>query len=128
MSQSILDLDGFSYIIHVWELLDKEGAQKYINNLLKDEFQKFKYICAMAGRWNGTNGSGWSFNSKRYSSYITDEEVYDLIQNYDKKSINLFSDVEQVNLASFVLNYHKDEMDHANEQEAWKLVEKWKKE
>ena len=70
----------------------------------------------------------WSFNSKRYSSYISDEEVYDLIQNYDKTSIDLFSDVEQVKLATFILNYHKEEMNHANEQEAFELVEKWKKE
>ena len=128
VAESILGLDGFSYILYLWDSFDKEGVQKYITNLFKDEIQKLKFVCAMAGRWNGTNGSGWNFNSKRYSAYISDEEIYDLIQNYDKKSINLFSDVEQVKLASFVLNYHRDEMDHANEQEAMKLVEEWKRE
>ena len=80
----------------------------------------------MAGRWNGTKGSGWSFRSSNYATYLSDEEVYELIQRYDKKKMNVFSDVEQVKLASFILNYQKDEMDHVNEQEAMRLVEEWK--
>ncbi len=40
--------------------------------------------------------------------------------------MNELSTVEQVKLASFVLNNQKDEMDHVNEQEAMRLVEEWK--
>ncbi|MBQ6654120.1 MAG: AAA family ATPase [Erysipelotrichaceae bacterium] len=125
-TESILDLNGFVHIIYLWELFDKEGAEKYIDNLFSDESQKLKFICAMAGRWNGANGSGWHFPSSNYSSYLSDAEIYELIQKYDKKKIDVFSDVERVKLASFVLNYQKDEMDYVNEQEAMKLVEEWK--
>ncbi|MBQ5953796.1 MAG: AAA family ATPase [Lachnospiraceae bacterium] len=124
-SESILDLHGFSQIIFLWESFDQEGAKAYLTNFFKDESQKLKFVCAMASRWNGTNGSGWSFYSSNYSDYLSDEEIYELIQKYDKKKMNEFSDLDQVKLASFILNYQKDEMDHSNEKEAMKLVEEW---
>lgn len=125
-NESILDLKDFVHVFFLWESFDKEGANEYITSLFLDESQKLKYVCAIAGRWNGTNGSGWSFHPSNYSAYLSDEEIYDLIQNYDKKKINELSTVEQAKLASFVLNYQKDEMDHVNEQEAMRLVEEWK--
>ena len=81
----------------------------------------------MAGKWNGTNGSGWSFNSKDYSDYISDEEIFDIVQSTDKKTLNEFTETEQIRLASFVLNYSKEDMDYVTEQEALKLVNEWKK-
>ena len=125
-SESLLELSDFRYILFLWKTFDKEGAEKYIADLLKDNYEKLRFICATAGRWNGSNGSGWSFYSDNYSSYVSDEEIYDLIQKIDKKMLDKFSDIELVKLASFVLNYHKDEMDYVNEQEAMKLVEEWK--
>lgn len=80
----------------------------------------------MAGRWNGTHGSGWSFNAKNYSEYITDDEIYNLIKEFDKSKLYKFTEIEQIKLASFVLNYNKTEMDHANEQEALQLLNEWK--
>ena len=80
----------------------------------------------MAGKWNGTNGSGWSFNLETYSEYIAQDEVYNMIQSFDKSKLDEFTDIEQIKLASFVLNYNKAEMYHANEQEAMKLVNEWK--
>ena len=125
-TNSLLDLNDFNHIMFLWETFDKSGAQQYINNLFKDDFQKLRYICAMAGRWSGTNGSGWSFRSSNYTDYITEAEIFTLIQKYDKKNIEKFSDIEQVKLASFFLNYQKDEADHVNEQEAMKLVNQWR--
>lgn len=125
-SESLLELSDFGLIFHLWESFNKESAQKYLSDLLKDDSQKLKFVCAIAGRWHGTNGSGWSFHPKQYSPYLSDEEIYGLIQQFDKKRINAFSTTEQLKLASFVLNYGKDEMDYVNEQEAMELVEKWK--
>jgi len=126
--EDLLDLNDFSYIIYLWEALDQENAPKYIQGLMQDENQTLKYVCAMANRWNGTGGNGWSFNAEQYSSYISDDEIYNLIQKYDKKRLHVFSDNEQIKLASFFLNYQKDEMYHANEQKAMKLVQEWKQE
>lgn len=49
-----------------------------------------------------------------------------MIQSFDKKKLDEFTEVEQIKLASFTLNYNKHEMDHVNEQEALKLVNEWK--
>ena len=77
---NLLDASGFSLIIYLWKSFDKESAQRYITGLLKDNVTKLRFICALAGKWIGTSGSGWAFNQKDYSEYITDEEIYNLIQ------------------------------------------------
>lgn len=127
-SESIFDSNGFGIAFYLWENFDKEGVVEYLDSSFKNEINKLKFICAMAGRWNGTNGCGWSFSQKNYSEYISQEEAYNLIQEFDKSMLEEFNEVEKVKLASFVLNYNKDEMYHVNEEEASKLVDQWKKE
>ena len=124
-TKSLLDVSELHLVVYLWESFDKDSVQEYLVNLLTDEFSKLRFVCAMAGRWNGTYGGGWSFSSKYYSSYVTDEEIYNIIIKYDKKELNRFSPEEQIKLASFVLNYKKDEMYHATEKKAAELVEEW---
>lgn len=125
-SKSILDMNEFNIVFYLWKCLDKNGVEDYLKELFKTEVNKLKFICTMAGKWNGTNGSGWSFNLETYSEYIAQDEVYNMIQSFDKSKLDEFTDIEQIKLASFVLNYNKAEMYHANEQEAMKLVNEWK--
>lgn len=125
-SEFILDMNKFHIAFYLWQCFDKDYVKKYIEILFKNEINKCKFICAMADRWNGIDGSGWNFNSKNYSEYITDDEVYNLIQEFDKNKLYEFTEIEQIKLASFVLNYHKDEMNYANEQEALQLLKEWK--
>ena len=127
-SEPILDTNEFKIVFYLWECFDKDGAVDYLEGLFKTEVNKLKFICAMAGKWNGTNGSGWSFYPKNYSEYISQDEVYNMIQSFDKNKLDEFTDIEQIKLASFALNYEKTEMDHVNEQEALKLVNEWKTE
>lgn len=125
-SESILDMNKFNFAFYLWECFDKDNVKKYLEDLFEDKVNKLKFICAMAGRWNGTHGSGWSFNAKNYSEYITDDEIYNLIKEFDKSKLYKFTEIEQIKLASFVLNYNKTEMDYANEQEALQLLNEWK--
>ena len=125
-SEPLLNINGFWIIFYLWGCFDKEGVVNYLKELFKNDVNKLKFICAMASRWNGTGGSGWSFYSKNYSEYISQDEVYDLIQNFYKNHLDEFTDVEQIKLASFVLNYNKAEMDYVNEQEALQLLNEWK--
>lgn len=127
-SEPILDMNEFQIVFYLWECFDKDGAVDYLEELFKTEVNKLKFICAMAGKWNGTNGSGWSFYPKRYSEYISQDEGYNMIQSFDKNKLDEFTDIEQIKLASFALNYEKTEMDYVNEQEALKLVNEWKTE
>lgn len=73
-----------------------------------------------------SNGSEWSFYPQNYSEYISQDEVYNMIQGFDKSKLNQFTDIEQIKLASFVLNYNKNEMDHVDEQEVLNLISEWK--
>lgn len=126
-SELILDINEFDIAFYLWECFDENGAKKYLEGLFKDEVNKLKFICSIAGKWNSTDGSsGWSFYLKNYEKYISQDEVYETIKNFDKNKLDEFSETEQIKLASFVLNYHKNEIEYANEQKAQELVNQWK--
>ena len=126
-SESILEINRFSNAFDLWKLLDEEGSNKYIKDIFKDNLQKLRFICSIAGRWDGTEGNGWSFYLEEYVDYIYDEEIYNLIQRFAKKNLDKFSELELIKLATFVLNYEKYDMKHgSNEEQAAKLVEEWK--
>ena len=127
--EGIIGIEDYGLSFYLWECLDKESARKYIKNLFKDVVSTLKFICSLAGHWSGTSGSGWSFNDDNYKDYITDDEVYDTIMQNVQEKIECFTDLELVKLASFVLNYKKDQrIDYATEQRAMQLVKKWKNE
>ena len=65
-SESILDINEFSLVFYLWECFDKDGAAGYLEKLFKNDVNKLKFICALASRWDSTNGSGWGFCSKDY--------------------------------------------------------------
>ena len=64
---------------------------------------------------------------------LLDEEgsnkyIKDVFQDYAKKNLDKFSELELIKLATFVLNYGKDDRIYGvNEEQAAKLVEEWKK-
>ena len=99
--------------------------KEYVNKVFSNDISKLKFICKFAGKWSGTGGVGWSFNANNYSAYISDEEIYELIQGFDKSRIDEFTELEKIKLASFVLNYKKADEYHVNEQKAKALVNEW---
>ena len=121
-----MDIKGFKFVFYLWESFEKEGAKNYINEMFEDDVNKIRFVCMLADKWNETNGCSWSFNPKTYSKYISDEEIFNLIQDYDKSMLEIFSREEQIKMASFVLRYGKNEMFDVHEQEAMKLIEEWK--
>lgn len=127
-SELTFNINNFNSAFYLWKCFDQEGAEKYLKKLFKDEVNKLKFICAIAGRWNGANGSGWSFNSNYYSEYVSEEWVYNIIQNSYKNQLDCFTDIELTKLASFVLNYDKTEVDKVDDRKALELVKKWKTE
>lgn len=122
----ILERNEFNKVFYLWKCFDKDGVEIYLKELFKTEVNKLKFICAMATKWSSTNGSEWSFYPQNYSEYISQDEVYNMIQGFDKSKLNQFTDIEQIKLASFVLNYNKNEMDHVDEQEVLNLISEWK--
>ena len=124
--ESILEIKEFIYVFYLWECLDRDGAEKYVYKLLKHKIDTLKFICALAGKWHGTNGSGWMFYPKYYSNYISQDTIFEMIQKFDKSKLNEFTEIEQIKLASFVINYNKDERHMVCEKDAQKLVDIWK--
>lgn len=123
----LLDVESFSLVFYLWKCFDENRVQEFINKLFSNDISKLKFICKFAGKWSGTGGVGWGFNADNYSEYISDEEIYELIQGCGKSRIDEFTESEQIKLASFVLNYNKSDEYHVNEQKALALVNEWKK-
>ncbi len=122
-SDSILGIKEFYMAFYLWESLDKDGAKNYISYIFKDDVQKLRFICS----FGSFVGNVWAFSYQKYSEYISDEEIYNLIQGFAKKNLDKFSELELIKLATFVLNYGKENRKYgANEEQASKLVEEWK--
>ena len=124
-SVSISEINGFRAVFFLWKYIDERGLSDYIGELLNSEIDKLKFISTLACRWTGTT-TGWSYYSDDYEKFISRKDIYDSIMNIDKNMLYLFTELEQVKLASFVCNYNKGEFDHVSEEEAKKLLEKWK--
>ncbi len=122
----LIETRNFLDFYFLWEALDKDGAQKYLKNGFKNEVFKLKFLCKFASKWNGTKGTGWSFEQKYYKDYLNDDDVNKTILELDKSKLDQFTENEQIKLASFVLNYNKKEMDYVEEKRAKSLIKKWK--
>lgn len=127
-SESISDIKWFGLVFYLWECFDEKGVSEYLEKLFESEVNILKFICSIASKWQGTDGIRWDFSRKNYQKYISQDKVYTIIQNFDKNKLYKFTDIEKIKLASFVMNYQKNEMDYVNEQEAKKLVNQWETE
>lgn len=125
-SMNILNINRFSYAFFMWKKIDKGSAEKFVRKMFEDDVNKLKFISSMSYKWTGTRGNGWDFNRDMYSDYINDDEIYNLIQSFDKSRLGEFDEIEQLKLASFVLNYKTPSINHATEEEARKLLSDWK--
>jgi P-loop ATPase len=126
-SDSLFEIPRFNVVFELWNRLDKDGVKEYMSKLIVDEVKTLKFICYITWKWYGKEGNGWGLESDLYSEYIPDEEIYNLIQGFAKQNLDKFSELELIKLATFVLNYGKENRKYgANEEQASKLVEEWK--
>ena len=125
-SEDILSSYQFRIAFYVWKYIDKENAIEYVKNLFKDDVNKLRFLCVTT--YNKL--TEWKFYSENCFNLVSEEEFYDSIKNFDKSRLDEFTKEEQIVLSSFVLNYenNSDDFNHATEQEALQLIEKWKSE
>ncbi|EPI44357.1 P-loop domain protein, KAP family [Gardnerella vaginalis JCP8522] len=125
-SEDILSSCQFDTAFYLWRCIDKEGAISYVKNLFNNETNKLKFLCITT--YNKL--TNWKFSSEDCFNLVSEEEFYDSIKNYAKYHLDEFTKEEQIILASFVLNYENngDDFNHASENEALQLIEKWKSE
>ena len=125
-AEAIIDMNGFNIAFYLWACLDKDKAQAYLDNILKEDHNILKFICAIASRWTSSNGdSGWDFPLDKYLTYISKDTIYEKIQAFDKGLLDIFILEDQIKLASFVLNYESLNHYNVSEEEAMKLVNDW---
>ena len=125
-SESIIDINGFHIAFYLWECIDKDKAQNYLDNILKEDINILKFICAIASRWTSSNGDReWDFPSDKYLTYVSKDTIYEKIQAFDKRLLDKFTLEDQIKLASFSLNYESSNHHNVSEEEAMKLVNDW---
>ncbi|MEZ7729113.1 P-loop NTPase fold protein [Granulicatella sp. 20925_1_28] len=120
-----LEIIDMRIACYLWKSFDENSFREFISEKLTDKIYKLKFLCTLAGEWNGTRGKGWGYSLKEFSEYISDENVYNLIKGLNKTELNSFSKIEKIKLASFVLNYEAKDEYHANIEAAEALVKEW---
>lgn len=125
-SEDILSSCQFDIAFYIWKCIDEEDAISYVKNLFNNETNKLKFLCLTT--YNKLRS--WKFSSENCFNLVSEEEFYDSIKNFAKYHLDEFTKEEQIILASFVLNYenNSDDFNHASENEALQLLEKWKSE
>lgn len=125
-TESLSDMSEFYMAFYLWECLDKESADKYLEDLFTSDVNKIKFVCSMASQWTIKDFGQWSYLSNRFEKHITPEEVYELIQKF-KNRLDKFTMLEQIKMASFILSYKDGEFYDITEEDAKKLLNNWKK-
>lgn len=125
-SEDILSSYQFDTAFYIWKYINMKDAVEYVTNLFDNDIDKLKFLCLTT--YNSL--TGWKFYSENCFNLVSEEEFYASIKNFDKSRLDEFTKEEQIILASFVLNYenNNDDLNHASEQEALQLIEKWKSE
>ena len=127
-ANQLFDLYKSNISFSLWQRLDKDNADRYLAQILKDNMNILKFICAIAYRSNGTNGCSWKFDLDSYSLYISKEKICNVIQTLTKNELDKFSKVNQIKIATFLLDCDKKAWDHINDVKAQKLVNEWSNE
>lgn len=121
--ESILEISEFREAFNLWWLLDKEGVKLYLEEVFKNEVNALKFICIMMSEWAS---GGWNFYLNEQLEYISEDKLYNTIQDFDKRKLDEFTETEQIKLASFYLGYSKKDVEKILETEAEKLLNEWK--
>lgn len=125
-SEIIINIRDFHMAFYLWECLDKDRARTYLNNILKEDNNILKFICAIASKWTSENDAGWYYSLDKVSNYISVDIVYEKIKAISKEDLVMFRLEDQIKLASFVLSYGKSESYRVDEEEAMKYISNWK--
>jgi hypothetical protein len=124
--KNILGMEEFRRALCLWKRVKRKEADDYVNNLLKDKVNKLKFICAMSESSEIQGHKCWSFPAKNYSEHISEDEVFNVIRDFNKKELDKFTKIEQVKLAAFVLLHNNHNVQYISDQEATELVYTWK--
>ena len=122
---SITDIKRFLAIFHEWKTIDNIGLSKYLEFIFESEITKLKFITALASERNELRRRKWIYFPNLYSEFLSNNDIYNSIINFDKKRLHEFTELEKIKLATFVCNHDKGDYDYASEDEARELLKQW---
>lgn len=122
---SITDIKEFLAIFHEWKTIDNIELSKYLEFIFESEIAKLKFITALASERNELRGRKWIYFPNLYSEFLSNNDIYNSIINFDKKRLHEFTELEKIKLATFVCNHDKGDYDYASEDEARELLKRW---
>lgn len=125
--QSVLYMNGFYFAFYFWRKIDKEGSNKYLERVFKDEVDKLKFICLTAIIRNSSGKVRKLLTEDSFKDYISKDKLYNSIKELDKNKLSKFTQDEQKILARFFLGYNKETYE-VDDKEVNKLIDEWKKE
>lgn len=108
-------IHSFYSIISLWESIDKVGLELSLKKIFSEDNNKLKFICSIGNCWSSKENR-WEFNESLYSKYFSKEEIYKIIDELEEEEFSLFSDLEQIKLASFFANYNTNDMEQYGEE------------
>lgn len=126
---SITNIIKFYDILQDWNTIDKIGLSKYFEFLFEseitNEITKLKFITTLALEKNELRGSKSIHFPGLYREFLSNNDIYNSIINFDKNMLHEFTEIEQIKLASFICNYDKGKFNWTSEDEARELLKQW---
>ena len=126
--EDLLMLPDYFVMFKLWDKLDREGVQIYLETLFKNKINILKFACRFSTLQRIDEIVGqyyWTFDFQSYLEYFSEGEVCKIIHNLDITQLKMFTKEEQTILASFVLNYSTEKKKTYNGIEVIQLVDKW---
>lgn len=79
---NLLDWKEARRVSFLWEFIEKESYQDYMNKTLLEDISVLKYVSLKAGVWTGSYGvSGYEFKDKSYLTFLDDAKVNEIINS-----------------------------------------------
>lgn len=123
--EAMLNILEFPFFLGEWELIDNDGQDKYLSRFMSGKQFMLQFVCNLAHRWYGNGEGGWEFYNERYTKFVSDNEIYNTIQDWGKENLEKFDEEEQIKLATFVLRFDSQDNNNISESEAIKLLDQW---
>ena len=113
-SSELLDAFDFVSVCQIWKYLKEDSMNAYIKEKISDAPNLIKYLYSCSNTWSSSTGeTGWSFDEKSFSQYISVEDAYTKISSLKGTApfLNLKRKHQEIAVA-FYLWYNSDQKSH----------------
>ena len=113
-TSELLDAFDFVSVCQIWKYLNEDSMNAYIKEKISDAPNLIKYLYSCSNTWSSSTGeTGWSFDEKSFSQYISVEDAYTKISSL--KGTTAFLNLERKHqeiAAAYYLWYDSGQKNH----------------